>query len=230
MAFQRLQESPTDPYYPPQPQKENGTVDFPEGFGLELTSDAAGRWMIRGSPAQAGLYSVTLKVADANHPLGRVATLLLKVTWRDAFAILTNALPDAFVGEVYGARFTHTGGTEVAAKYEVACLQEMDPLLTKSTCLEPGLLEKLPAGMRLEADGSLTGTPELARDESLPPEGRFHTFLVRVTDPQGRQDLRPMSIRLRPARSTGCSGTGLAPSALAALALFGLLRRGRNRS
>jgi hypothetical protein len=87
--------------------------------------------------------------------------------------------------------------------------------------------QNLPAGLILAADGCISGVP-------LPPEGEgIYSFLVKVTDAQGRQDTRGVSVRVRPdftqEQSGGCSGTGLDPSALALLGVAASLLRRRSR-
>ena len=76
-------------------------------------------------------------------------------------------------------------------------------------------------GLTLNADGTILGTPTA--------ETGTYTFLVKLTDAQGRQDLRAMALRLRPdfaLQSSGCTSTGLDPSLLV-LVLTGLALRRR---
>ena len=90
-------------------------------------------------------------------------------------------------------------------------------------CAAAEVLQKLPAGLNLSADGTLLGTP-------LADTGTY-TFLVKVTDGLGRQDVRALALRLRPdfaLQRSGCSSVGLDPS-LVALALAGFALRRRRR-
>ena len=84
------------------------------------------------------------------------------------------------------------------------------------------VLQQLPAGLTLAADGTISG--------STTAEPGVYTFLVRVVDQLGRQDVRASAIRVQPdfaAQSkSGCS-TAPATTALwlGALAVFALRRR-----
>ncbi len=190
---------------------------FPEGFGLAI--DGAS---LRGVPRRAGMYAVTLRVTDSNS--GEDTTkLLLKVSYADPIAIVTLVLPDAFVASDYVAKLSHNRQVETGnAVYSMPCVQ-VPSATGEFTCQEMGPKQRLPAGLELREDGTIIGQPHFA------DEGAY-SFLVAVTDPEGRRDVRSLSIRLRPApiEASGCSGAGFAaPSLLLSLFVLAGIRRKR---
>jgi subtilase family serine protease len=193
---------------------------LPDGFGIYL--DDQNLDYFRGEPKMAGLYAITLKATDANSAED-YTSLLLTVSYTEPIAITTTALPDAFVNHDYAARLSHNRGTESTdVVFSLPCVQQATAA-DMFACAPMDATQKLPDGLTLSADGAITGTP-------TDPGGntdKVFSFLVKVVDGAGRQDVRSLSIRLRPnvAQSGGgCSGTGLSPSLLAVLAL-GLARR-----
>jgi hypothetical protein len=90
-------------------------------------------------------------------------------------------------------------------------------------CLPVTSKEKLPPGLTLAEDGTLSGTVGQG-------DTGTYSFLVAVHDGQGRRDLRSLAITLRPPvvqGQGGCSLVGLgAPSLLLSLlALAGIRRK-----
>ncbi len=228
-SFQQLAENPTE-----QP----GAVvklKLPDDFGLKLDKNGD-QWSIRGVPAKAGLYSVTLKVIDNGTGSDDFTTLPLRVAYEQALAITTTALPDAFVGQPYVAGLSHNDKRAIV-KFENPCVKQVDSSLMRWGCVAADPLQTLPPGITLSEQGELRGSPLAPAD--LGVEGDLATkqsitfsFLVKVTDTAGRQDVRSLSIKVRPdftKAKTGCSGTALPPSLLALLALSGLARASRLR-
>jgi hypothetical protein len=221
VRFQELPENITDA---PGPVLDRGMMDtdpFPPDFGIAIddrdTSD-----YLSGTPRRAGLFAITLKVTDGALTED-TASLLLRVTYRDGLAITTLQLPDAFVNQPYQVRLSHNGGSDaVGINFSVPCVQQaVRP--GEFACAASEVLQKLPTGLNLAADGTILGTP-------LADTGTY-TFLVKVTDGLGRQDVRAMALRLRPDFAldrSSCSTSGLDPSLLA-LALAGLSLRRRRR-
>ena len=222
-TFRKLAENATETPGPELP-------GLPENFGISVRREGNG-FALSGTPAQAGLYALTLRVGDTSTGQEDLTTLTLLVTYKKGFAITTTALPDAFVNSPYNVRLSHNDKPEASVTWSLACVQQAKGTTTGYVyeCVDGDLATKLPAGLVLGADGSLTGTP------TPPPaaagsENKTFSFLVKAVDASGRQDLRGLSIKLRPEipeNQGGCSGTGLGPAAMALLALAGLARRRR---
>ncbi len=214
VRFQQLPENPTE-----QPGAVLGTL--PDDFGL-VVEDGVQNDYLRGVPKKAGLYSLTLKVVDSAGTED-LATVALYVTYTEGFAMITTVLPDAFVNQNYAVKLSHNGGRDAeGVQFTLPCVKQAiraDEFVCAAT--DPG--QTLPPGLTLGSDGSIIGLP-------LGPEGTY-TFLVKVTDAFGRQDVRGLSIRVRPdytiTERGGCAGTDLEPSLLAALALASLALRRR---
>ena len=220
IRFQELPENITDA--PGAVLFDNGMpVSFPADFGIGIDDRDTADYL-SGTPRRAGLYALTLKVKDGSDTED-TASVLLRVSYRDGLAITTLQLPDAFVNQPYQVRLTHNGGGDaVGVNFSVPCIQQaVRPGEFACAASEP--LQKLPAGLNLSADGTILGT-------ALADTGTY-TFLVKVTDGLGRQDVRALALRLRPDFALdrgGCSSVGLEPSLLAlALAGFALRRRRR---
>ncbi len=100
-----------------------------------LTLSSAGE--LSGTPSTPGLVTFTLEVRDS---AGQAALRLLGVDVRaSGFTLATSALPDAYLGGEYAAPLAASGGT---APY--------------TWVLASGAL---PSGVRLGAEGRLSGTP-----------------------------------------------------------------------
>jgi subtilase family serine protease len=220
IRFQELPENLTDA--PGPAVFDNGNpVAFPENFGLAI-EDTDTADFLSGTPARAGLFQLTLKVVDGAMTED-TASVLLRVSYRDGLAITTLQLPDAFVNQPYQVRLSHNGGSDaVGITFSTPCVQQaVRP--GEFACAASEALQKLPVGLQLNADGAILGTPNA--------DTGTYTFLVKVADANGRQDVRALALRLRPDFSlerSGCSAVGLQPSLLAlALAGFALRRRRR---
>ncbi|MFZ5469332.1 MAG: CARDB domain-containing protein [Myxococcota bacterium] len=227
VKFQRLAENPTEAPGPAE-------TGLPPSFGLAIEEDASGQDLLRGVPTRAGLYAVTLRVQDATGTED-ITTLPLHVSYEEALAITTTALPDAFVGQPYAARLSHNGGAAVTdAVFTVPCVKQADPNLTDFGCAAVDLTQSLPGGLTLDPQGQLSGVPT-APPAAVGKDGKagpvVFSFLVRVTDGAGRQDVRGLSIKVRPdfVPAGGCSGTALGPSLLGLLAGALATWRGRRR-
>ncbi|HEY1088908.1 MAG TPA: Ig domain-containing protein, partial [Archangium sp.] len=220
IRFQELPENLTDA--PGPAVFDNGNpVAFPENFGLAI-EDTDTADFLSGTPARAGLFQLTLKVVDGAMTED-TASVLLRVSYRDGLAITTLQLPDAFVNQPYQVRLSHNGGSDaVGITFSTPCVQQaVRP--GEFACAASEALQKLPVGLQLNADGAILGTPNA--------DTGTYTFLVKVADANGRQDVRALALRLRPDFSlerSGCSAAGLQPSLLA-LALAGLALRRRRR-
>lgn len=210
LAFQSLPEDAT--------QVPGGIVSgLPEGFGLVVDNGE-----LRGAPKQAGLYALTLRVADANS--GEDYTkLLLKVSYTEPIAITTPALPDAFVGADYVVKLSHNRQVGGAASiFSLPCVQ-VPSLVDGFKCQEPAAKNKLPPGLTLREDGTIIGNPTEA-------DPGVYAFLVAVADAEGRRDVRSLSIALRPRviEQSGCSAAGLSfPFLFLSLFVLAGIRRKR---
>lgn len=220
IRFQELPESITDS---PGPVTFNdgAAITFPPDFGIGIddrdTSD-----YLSGTPAKAGLFAITLKVKDGADTED-TASLLLRVSYRDGLAVTTVQLPDAFVNQPYQVRLSHNGGSDaVGISFSTPCIQQaVRPGEFQCAASEP--LQQLPVGLALSADGTILGTPNA--------DTGTYSFLVKVQDATGRQDVRALSIRLRPDFAldrSACSSVGFEPSLLT-LALVALSMRRRRR-
>jgi Putative Ig domain len=224
-GFQRLAENATE-----VPGAE--LPELPANFGIAPRKEGTG-YALYGSPTQAGLYLLTLRVQDMGASgQSDSTTLPLLVTWKKGFSITTTALPDAFVNSPYNVRLSHNDKPEVGAKWTLACVQQAKQGAEgfEYECVDGDPNLKLPAGLILGEDGSLTGTPTTPPAAGSGSDTQVYSFLVKAVDASGRQDVRGLSVKLRPALPVdqgGCSGTGLGPAAMALLALAGLVRRRR---
>ncbi|MBL8209525.1 MAG: putative Ig domain-containing protein [Bryobacterales bacterium] len=131
-------------------------------MGLRLSSTGA----LTGTPLTPGNASFRLKVTDSR---GQTAAAGCNVAVRQgSYALGSCPLPDAVAGEPYAHRIFATGGAE---PYRFA---EAQPL---------------PGGLRISADGSLSGT--------LATAGTFPVAL-RVTDAAGRVTTRSCDLKVQP--------------------------------
>lgn len=110
------------------------TGTLPQGLSL---NPATGQ--ITGTPAAAGTFPVTLAVADSG---GQQATVTAAFRIVAKLTISTKSMPKAKAGKRYVARLAATGGAR--------------PLTWR---LAGG---KLPKGLKLQANGRVTGTPAAA--------------------------------------------------------------------
>jgi MYXO-CTERM domain-containing protein len=92
--------------------------------------------------------------------------------------------------------------------------------------------QNVPPGIVLAADGTIEGTP-LTDSSAKAGTSSTYTFLVRVRDASGREDVRGLAIKVQPdyakAKGGGCSGTGLDPSMFGLLGAAALLLRRRKK-
>lgn len=228
VSFQQLAENATE-----QPGKTETAL--PLGFGLKIEKDSGGQSLLRGVPSKAGLFAVAFRVQDSAGS-DDLTTLPLQISYEEALAITTLMLPDAFVGHPYSARLSHNGGPQAMdVQFNIPCVKQVAQNLKDFGCALTEPLQTLPGGLFLGADGMLSGTPAppaipTATDSQGNPQPLVFSFLVKVTDAPGRQDVRSLSIKVWPdytLEKTGCAGAGMAPSLLALLAVAGLVRRRR---
>ena len=221
IRYQELPENSTDA---PGPVTYNDGMEiaFPAELGLSIDDRDTADYL-SGTPARAGLFSLTFKVRDGNDTED-TASVLLRVSYRDGLAITTLQLPDAFSGQPYQVRLSHNGGSDAEGiAFSLPCVQQaVRP--GEFSCATPAPTEQLPAGLMLQPDGTILGTTNA--------EPAVYTFLAKVSDARGRQDVRAVALRVRNDFSTqrsGCSAAGLPPSTLLALALGALALRRRRR-
>lgn len=226
--FQREPENPTEA--PGKP----ATV-LPEGFGLKIEPRPNNEAALAGVPLQAGLYRLTLKVTDTTGA-DDSTTVLLHVTYEEGLAIVTPALPDAFVGHEYEMKLSVNAKDAAGLKYTLPCVQQPKPNhVDEFECAPVEPKQTLPPGLVLdETTGTIKGIPAepvFTRGAGGVIEPVVHSFLVKVVDENGRQDLRGLSIRVRPDFSTagGCGCRAWDSSALLCLLGLGFLIRNRKR-
>lgn len=218
VRFQQLPENATE-------KPGEALTAFPENFGVRLDTGSMGERYFRGVPAMAGLFSITLKVTDGSGAEDQT-TILWRVTYNDPLSIVTTMLPDAYAGHEYKVRLsTNLPPGTPGVVFSRPCVQVAASLGTFD-CVATDAAQNLPAGLELAPDGTLGGTAV------VPASGKttVYSFLVKVSDAQGRQDVRGLSIRVNPDYETAgssCSGTGLGPALLPLLAALSALRRRR---
>lgn len=211
--FQQLPQNPTESPGPVQ-------MGLPENFGLTI-QDGVNEDFLSGTPKQSGLFSLTLKVTDGNGTEDTVSLTML-VAYAEALAITTTVLPDAFVNQSYAVKLSHNGGRDAMVTFSLPCIRQATRA-DQFDCVATDPSQTLPAGLALGADGSILGIPN--------GEPASFTFLVKVIDEGGRQDIRGLSIRLQPdfaaSQTSGCSTSGGVGSLVALLGVL-LMRRRRS--
>jgi hypothetical protein len=213
--FQQLPQNPTEAPGAAQ-------MGLPENFGLAI-QDGVNEDFLAGTPKQAGLFSLTLKVVDGAGTEDSVSLTLL-VAYVEGLAITTTVLPDAFVNQSYAVKLSHNGGRDAMVSFSLPCIRQATRP-DQFDCVTTDATQTLPIGLALGPDGSIIGIPNA--------EPGTYSFLVKVADDAGRQDVRGLSIRLRPdfaasSQSGGCASTsGLSALGFAIAGLF-LARRRRS--
>ncbi len=215
----RIQQLPQNPTEAPQPEVVGAAVTpFLGTLGLGI--DAARG--LTGKPLVAGLFELTLQVSDGANTVDH-ASVLLQVTYDSALVITTTSLPDAFFNEPYAnVKLAHNGGADAKGiTFGIPCvLQGTHP--GQFACAPAAPSQQLPPGLTLAPDGTLSGTANGGLG--------IYTFLVKLTDASGRQDVRALSIRVNgdfAVQKAGCSGAPASPSLLALVALVALALRRR---
>ncbi len=203
---------------------------FPDGFGIAIEDGGNAVQYLRGTPGLAGLYAVTLKVTDATGATD-FAQLLLRVSYAAGLQITTTALPDAFVGHEYKTVLsTNADSDTTGLQFDVPCVMQPGDQGAFNCISIVDPKQNVPPGIVLAADGTVEGT---AVADSSAKGPVTYTFLVRVRDAAGREDVRGLAIKVQPdyakAKSGGCSGTGLDPSMLGLLWAAALLLKRRRR-
>lgn len=222
LKFQQLSETPTD-----GPGQVISTFDEVTNLstliGLVIEDGGNGIKYLKGTPKKAGAFVLTLEVRDENGSTD-TTQLTLRISYEDALAITTTALPDAFQGREYSARLSHNGGTElVGIKFQETCVKLSTRLADGGfDCAPREPTNELPDGIVLSPEGALSGTPSVAVGT--------YSFLVEVKDEAGRTDVRGLAIRVRAdyaSQKGGCSALAGGPIALLGLGLVTALRRRR---
>ncbi len=131
-----------------------------------LTLSPAGQ--LTGTPADAGNFPLVVEVRDAN---GIAATANLTLAVQPGLTIqTTGALPNGTLGTPYTFQMTATGGT-VPLTWRVAA-------------------GSLPAGLAIDGNGRIAGTPTTAGDSSA---------TIEVTDVNGLTASAVITLRVAPA-------------------------------
>jgi len=208
LNFQPLPQNPTE-------KPGDAGMALPDELGIFI--DDQNLDYLRGEPKKAGLYMVTLRAVD-NASAEDFTTLLLQVSYTEPLAIMTTSLPDAFQGKDYGVKLSHNRGRESSGvEFSLPCVYQA-VTATRFECAPLDENQKLPPGLKLAADGTLSGAPTDSGDAD-----KVYTFLVKVTDEAGRQDVRSLSIRVRPSAATTGGGGGCTSAAALAPLVFGAL-------
>lgn len=229
VGVQQLAENLTE--QPSDPVKEAPAVAAVM-TGLGLTIDGSTQVFLRGVPKRAGLFLITLGVVDGAGTQDS-SSVLLHVGYVDGLQITTTSLPDAFLNREYSpadrpVKLSHNGGREAEGiTFAPACVKQAtragsENAAAQFTCAPVDETQTLPPGLVLGSDGLLTGMPTASPGT--------YTFLVKLTDSAGRQDVRALSIRVLAdsnTRASGCAGVPRAPSMFALVALLGLAWRRR---
>ncbi|MFT3836818.1 MAG: CARDB domain-containing protein [Myxococcaceae bacterium] len=206
---------------------------FPDGFGIAIEDGGNGSQYLRGTPALAGLYTLTLKVTDATGATD-FAQLLLEVSYAAGLQITTTALPDAFIGHDYKTVLSTNAESDVTGlQFDIPCVMQPgnNGQFGCITVADPH--QNVPPGIVLAADGSIEGTP-LADSTAKAGTATTYTFLVRVKDASGREDVRGLAVKVQPDYAKvksggGCSSFGLDPSMLGLLGAAALLLKRRKK-
>jgi uncharacterized protein (TIGR03382 family) len=225
--FAREPENPTEAPGAAQPA-------FPEGFGVRIEPRMNNEAFLAGVPLQSGLYRLTLKVTDTTGA-DDSTTVLMQVSYEEGLAIVTTELPDAFVGHDYGAKLTVNLKDATGLKYSIPCVMQPKPNHTDDfECAPRDPSQDFPPGLVLAEDGTITGVPpeQTFKRVNGVIEPAAYSFLIKVTDELGRQDLRGLSIRVRPdfGAAAGCGCGTFDPLGLSALLGLGWLIRSRRTS
>lgn len=130
-----------------------------------LTLSSAG--VLSGSPTQAGSFSITVRVSDANG-YGQLFTYVVTIAAAPVppLSLTAGALPEGLAGESYSQTFTATGGV---GGYSFATA------------------DRLPRGVTLAASGVLSGVPLETGDFPL---------TVQVTDTNGTSASETFTLRI----------------------------------
>jgi hypothetical protein len=169
---------------------------LPDGLAVSQQDDA---FVISGKPADAGIFTFTVRVEDVSGQSDRSQFVMLVNPGQ--LQIVTTSLPDAQRGQPYDV--TLTASTE-----------------NVEWTLESG---ELPTGLSLDAQGHLRGTV------SSSASARIYTLLVTASDSSGAIGRMGLSLLVQAAASSADSESGCHQSPLSAIALvvaaFGLLSR-----
>jgi hypothetical protein len=135
--------------------------------GLNLNPDGS----IDGTPTEQGTFSFMVTAADASTPaVSDVEDLQIEVL---DLQVVTRGLPDGQLGVPYQVTLVAAGGWPCAA-----------PADAYTWSLDAG---SLPAGLNLNPDGTITGTPTTITSDPV-------CFTVMVEDCEGRTAVRELCI------------------------------------
>src|SRR5208283_5939551 len=127
--------------------------------GLSLTTDG----VISGTPTTVGNYGFTLRVTDSQSPVKAYQVGSTSININPPLSFPSTPLTNAVIAVAYSNSVVATGG--------VTCGTGSTPPYTYALAQGSG---PLPAGLTLNADGTITGTP-------TGPIGTF-PFTVQATD------------------------------------------------
>jgi uncharacterized protein (TIGR03382 family) len=190
----------------------------PPGFNkLALTGQ------LSGQPSQAGLFALSVQAQevkpDGSHGASATDTVLLRVVPQDGLYIKNSSLPDATVGLPYSAKLETNAVSSVGSIF----FQPVDGSGQDTAAARASI----PAGLTLNQDGTLNGTPRA--------NGRY-LFLVQAVDQaESRSTIAALSLNVAEdvatAPKSGCSTGGTTATSPWLLALLGLasLRRATGR-
>jgi MYXO-CTERM domain-containing protein len=179
---------------------------------------------VSGQPSEAGLFALSVQAqevkSDGSHGASATDTVLLRVVPADGLQIKNSSLPDATVGLPYSAKLETNAVSSVGSIF----FQPVDGSGQDTSAARASI----PAGLTLNQDGTLSGTPRAT--------GRY-LFLVQAVDQaQGRSTIAALSLNVADKVATvsggGCTtGGGATATSPWLLAMLGLavLRPRRRR-
>jgi hypothetical protein len=136
--------------------------------GLTLSGNT-----ISGTPTSAGTVSFTLMATDSTSPTAQTATAALSIAVSAAFQITTSSpLPPGLGGNPYFKKVEAAGGTP--------------PYTFTLASGAP------PAGLTLQSDGTLSGTP------TMPGSFLFSVLASDSTGPTAQTQIKPLAIAITP--------------------------------
>jgi hypothetical protein len=138
--------------------------------GLQLTT--AGE--IKGTPTQAGAYTLTIMLSDSHGTTPVTAKLTLNIG-QSVPVITTVAMPDGTVGKGYPVTQLQASGGQLPYRWTVTA-------------------GALPPGLRMSSTGAISGTP--TSTGSL--KGKASTFTVQVSDAGNQTASASLTITVQP--------------------------------
>lgn len=147
------------------------SISAPLPAGLQLTT--AGE--IKGTPTQAGSFTLNVVLADARGTPTASAKLALTIAQGAPPVITTTGLPSGTVGKAYPVTQLLASGGQLPYAWAIAA-------------------GSLPAGLRMSSTGSISGTP--TSTGSI--KAKTSSFTVQLTDGGGQRASANLSITVQP--------------------------------